>query len=455
MKKILLILLVFFAFPAFAQKATPFRTGIKTDSITTNTNSREIGVKIQRNDTVWADIRRDTTLFYVGGTRVMRIDSNRTRFYRGVVIGGDATIQNGDDTTRVWTVFGRVGDIVALVGDYDAFYPLTTDTTVYLVTWTKFAADTTYKTAQLATKVNKADTTTSAGGSYVTPTQFAADTNFVKAQLALKQGILWTRAGGQLDPATTSDTVHVSHLGIGTVTGFNARLAVGGADSANVGVSLVRTDKNVNRSTLAQARDTSAVTFNTTASGKWQFTIRGPTGNLQFQVDSSGLAHGVFAAWDSAAYGGVYISDDHPDSIAYTYAGSVHTVGSVHAAAVQGYKWTSGGVLKNVTVGDSSMTVGVTGVYDVAWSMSIGSGAGVAPNAKFNAYIYVNNVKEEKTGSMRMLSGSNDIGQLVCTAMSVSLKANDIIKLKLINVDDANGNTVVVYYAKMHVTRIQ
>ena len=269
------------------------------------------------------------------------------------------------------------------------------------------------------------------------------------------QDVLWTRAGGQLDPATSTDTVHVSRLGIGTVTGFNARLAVGGADSANVGMTIVRTDKNLVRTSLSQARDTSAVTISSTASGKFQFTIRGPTGNLQFQVDSTGTAHGVFSEWDSAAYGGVYISDDHPDSIAFTYTGSVHTVGSVHAAAVQGYKWTSGGVLKNVTVGDSSMTVGVTGIYDVAWSMSIGSGAGVAPNAKFNAYIYVNNVKEEKTGSMRMLSGSNDIGQLVCTAMSLSLNANDIVKLKLINVDDSNGNTVVVYYAKMHVTRIQ
>jgi hypothetical protein len=52
------------------------------------------------------------------------------------------------------------------------------------------------------------------------------------------------------------------------------------------------------------------------------------------------------------------------------------------------------------------------------------------------------------------MSGSNDCGQIVGTPMTYTLKKNDIIKLKIINYDDANGNTLLVRYAKLHVTRI-
>jgi hypothetical protein len=90
----------------------------------------------------------------------------------------------------------------------------------------------------------------------------------------------------------------------------------------------------------------------------------------------------------------------------------------------------------------------------MSWSASIESGAGVAPNALFNAYLYVNDVKQEKSGSMRSMSGSADCGQIVGTPMTYTLKKNDIIKLKIINYDDANGNTLLVRYAKLHVTRI-
>jgi hypothetical protein len=187
-----------------------------------------------------------------------------------------------------------------------------------------------------------------------------------------------------------------------------------------------------------------------------------PSGNATFagtinsgKVTSTDTVVGVFYRWTNAAYGGAYIADDHPDTMTFAGANEVHTIGGVHASAPLGYKLTSGGVLKNITVQDSSMTVGMTGKYDVAWSISFGSVTGVAPNAKFNAYIYVNDTKSEKTGAMRVLSGTNDIGTFCGTAMTLSLNANDIVKLKLINVDDANGNQVVVLYAKFHLSRIE
>jgi lysophospholipase L1-like esterase len=193
-----------------------------------------------------------------------------------------------------------------------------------------------------------------------------------------------------------------------------------------------------------------------------RFKLEFGTGNATFagtinsgKVTSTDTVVGVFYRWTNAAYGGAYIADDHPDTMTFAGANEVHTIGGVHASAPLGYKLTSGGVLKNITVQDSSMTVGMTGKYDVAWSISFGSVTGVAPNAKFNAYIYVNDTKSEKTGAMRVLSGTNDIGTFCGTAMTLSLNANDIVKLKLINVDDANGNQVVVLYAKFHLSRIE
>ena len=155
---------------------------------------------------------------------------------------------------------------------------------------------------------------------------------------------------------------------------------------------------------------------------------------------------------DSMAYGGAYIADDHPDTLVFTVAGEFQTIGSRHATDPRGYPLTSGGVLKNVTVQDSSLTLGVDGTCNMSWSISLESVTGVATNAKFNAYLYVNDVKQEKSGSMRAMSGSSDCGQLVGTPMTYSLKKGDIIKLKLGNFDDANGNTVRALYAKLHLT---
>jgi len=151
---------------------------------------------------------------------------------------------------------------------------------------------------------------------------------------------------------------------------------------------------------------------------------------------------------DSASYGSVYIADDHPDTLIFTSAGEVLTVGAKQPPS--GYKWTSGGVIKNMTIGDSSVTVGVNGTYEVAWSMDLQEASGVANGSKFNGYIYVNDVKQEKTGSICIMTNAGNISRVSSTAMSLSLNKNDIVKLKLINVDDASGNHIDVLYARFH-----
>ena len=85
----------------------------------------------------------------------------------------------------------------------------------------------------------------------------------------------WTRPAGwqYLTPATSTDSVLIpGRLGLGSITAYQHRLAIGDNDSTG-GINIVRTDKNVNRSTLAQAVDTSSVRFFSTQSGKWQFAM--------------------------------------------------------------------------------------------------------------------------------------------------------------------------------------
>jgi hypothetical protein len=163
---------------------------------------------------------------------------------------------------------------------------------------------------------------------------------------------------------------------------------------------------------------------------------------------SGNLSAGELAL-DSTAYGSVYIADTYPDTVIVGLTNTYYTVGAIQAP--NGKKWTSGGVLKNVTVQDSSMTIGVDGNFEVSWSVSVSS-AGVT-NGKFNWYLFVNDVKQEKTGAKRLLSGSNDLGCIAVAPTVIALKKNDIVKLKVQSIDD-NSCQLIQEYAILHVRKI-
>ena len=150
------------------------------------------------------------------------------------------------------------------------------------------------------------------------------------------------------------------------------------------------------------------------------------------------------------AYGSMYISDDHPDSIIVGSTTILYTIGAKQGA--NGYKFTSGGVLKNVSVQDSSMTVLIAGNYEASYSASCYTATGVV-NGKFNFYIYVDDVKQEKTGNIRLFSGSNDMGTMCAAPTVLTLTAGQVIKLKVKSPDD-NGNTFVVEYCIVHLKKI-
>lgn len=64
-------------------------------------------------------------------------------------------------------------------------------------------------------------------------------------------------------------------------------VAIGGTDSLT-GINIVRTDKNLDRTTLAQATDTSSISFNFTTSGKPKFSMRNDTGATVAAIDTNG-----------------------------------------------------------------------------------------------------------------------------------------------------------------------
>ena len=189
-----------------------------------------------------------------------------------------------------------------------------------------------------------------------------------------------------------------------------------------------------------------------TTSGAWALQYK-TNANFVNQVssDSAGnvAVRGTITS-DKFAYGSVYIDDTYPDSIDVTSSAKYYTVGAKQGA--RGKAWTSGGVLKNVTVQDSSMTVGVAGKYEVSYSWSFQTITGIT-NGTFNFYIFVNDVKQEKTGAKRLMSGTNDLGVGAVAPTVLSLAANDVLKMKVISPSDAS-NTVAFQYAIMHVKRI-
>jgi len=149
-------------------------------------------------------------------------------------------------------------------------------------------------------------------------------------------------------------------------------------------------------------------------------------------------------------YGSVYIADDYPDTIIVGATDQYYCVGAVVGA--NGKNWTSGGVLKNVTVRDSFITVQKAGKYEVSYSFSFQTITGVT-NGLYNFYVFVNDVKQEKTGAKRLMSGTDDLGVGAVAPTVLELAANDEIKLKILSPTD-NSNTVCFQYAIIHVKKI-
>jgi hypothetical protein len=112
--------------------------------------------------------------------------------------------------------------------------------------------------------------------------------------------------------------------------------------------------------------------------------------------------------------------------------------------------FTSGGVLKNVTAQDSSITVTNAGTYTVKWTASI-STANMAGGSEIEGHLYVDNTIQDKTGAHRYMSGSNDRGSMAGHGV-LSLTAGQVIKLKFVSSDTAGE--IIVDHANISVQRI-
>jgi len=166
--------------------------------------------------------------------------------------------------------------------------------------------DSLYKAAQIALKKDKADSVLATG--YYTNEKARVDTternSLIGKRIAYvdtsafpslvparngQSGWLTRPVGWQyLTPATRTDSVLIpGRLGLGSITAYQHRLAIGDNDSTG-GINIVRTDKNTNRSTLAQTVDTSSVRFFSTQSGKWQFAMVDNLGATKVKIDSAG-----------------------------------------------------------------------------------------------------------------------------------------------------------------------
>lgn len=169
-------------------------------------------------------------------------------------------------------------------------------------------------------------------------------------------------------------------------------------------------------------------------------------GSLKFSVDTLGNAAGTWGDWSDNAYGGAYIADDHIDTILVTDAAANYTVGAVQPPS--GYPLTTGGVLQNVTVQDSSLTIGKAGKYLIRYSVSAQS-VGITGRANF--YIFINDNKQEKSGAIATLTNTAYTNQ--SGGMLYSASANDIIKLKVRSPDD-NSGSIAIQYMNITITRI-
>jgi hypothetical protein len=176
------------------------------------------------------------------------------------------------------------------------------------------------------------------------------------------------------------------------------------------------------------------------------------TGNSSFKVDGNITAQKI--TLDSMAYGSAYIEEStKDDSITISSSSQYYTVGAVQGA--NGYKITSGGVLKNVTVQDSSITIGVDGIYKVTYSAN-GRSANIGTGSEVHGHLFINDVLVAKAGADGQISNTGVTGRWVWGGSTTleSLHKNDILKVKLASPDDAGG-TIIVRHFNIEADRIE
>jgi hypothetical protein len=244
---------------------------------------------------------------------------------------------------------------------------------------------------------------------------------------------------------------------MGTTQGVGGGQAYIG-DSLYIGTTLaLDASRNASLGTISSGAITSTGTsaFHTVNIGQSQnstltpFAVKNFAGTNVITGDTLGNVAGLYGDWSDNAYGAVYITSATPDSITVSATDVFYTVGAKQGA--NGYAWTSGGVLQNVTVQDSSITVQKTGKYHVTYTLNVSS-LNMGGGSRLNAFIYVNDVQQVKTELLRWLSGTNDYGNATGTTI-LSLTANDIIKVKVRSLDDGAG-TFIVWAANLAAERI-
>jgi hypothetical protein len=150
------------------------------------------------------------------------------------------------------------------------------------------------------------------------------------------------------------------------------------------------------------------------------------------RIDSFGRIVAAKITLDSMAYGSAYISFSVPDTVVFAGLNVQITLGKRHAFA-------SVGTLKNTTVQDTSITVGVDGVYEVSYSMSDETVSGIT-NEYIHYGVYINDTYQVGTTTRDKMSGANDGNTSTLAPVLVTLHKNDIVKIKVLNATDATGS---------------
>jgi len=111
--------------------------------------------------------------------------------------------------------------------------------------------------------------------------------------------------------------------------------------------------------------------------------------------------------------------------------------------------------LKNITVQDSSITVGVDGIYSVVFGGN-GRSVNATAGSEVHAHLYVNDVKQVKEGTDGQISNSGVAGRWTWGGNRAfySLKKNDIIKIKIQSPDDASC-TIILQHFDLTAQRIE
>ena len=101
----------------------------------------------------------------------------------------------------------------------------------------------------------------------------------------------------------TFDKISLNYLAVNTASSFMSRFAIGMTDSTGA-FNIVRTDKNLNRTTLSQATDTSSFNFRFTPTGKPVLNITDNLGTSMFHIDSvgNGFYNGYIYLQNKALY---------------------------------------------------------------------------------------------------------------------------------------------------------